>query len=155
MGELTSDAVPKIHPATREMLPDDPLEMQAFEVSGDPLLMLRMLVEDFARMGWGVDAILQLARDSNYQAFHGLRRAYGEAELRRRISEIVSRCGVIRIKTTETEPLSERLVQIRAYPRTVGDCPDFSESARKNGTVPFSADGSGIVSLPALAIKET
>jgi hypothetical protein len=95
------------------MLPDDPLEMQAFEVAGDPLLMLRMLVEEYARDGWGTDAIVQLARDPNYQAFHGLLRAFGEAELRRRVAEIVARCGVIRMKCVETEPMSERLVQIR------------------------------------------
>ena len=112
MDELKSNTVPKIHPATREMLPDDPLEMQAFEVPGDPLLMLRMLVEEYARIGWGVEAILELARDPNYQAFYGLRQAYGEVELRHRIGQILARCGVIRMKTTETEPLSERLVQI-------------------------------------------
>jgi hypothetical protein len=112
MSETVDNAVPKIHPATREMLPEDPLEMQAFEVPGDPLLMLRMLVEEYARIGWGVEAILDLARDPNYQAFYGLRQAYGEVELRRRIGEILARCGVIRMKTTETEPPSERLVQI-------------------------------------------
>jgi hypothetical protein len=106
------NAVPKVHPVTREMLPEDPLEMQAFEVAGDPLLMLRMLVEEYARDGWKAEAILQLARDPNDQAFHGLLRALGEVELRRRIAEIVARCGVIRMKCVETEPMSERLVQI-------------------------------------------
>jgi len=28
--------------------------------------------------------------------------------------------------------------RLRAYPRTVGDCPDFAESSKQNGTVPFS-----------------
>jgi hypothetical protein len=104
--------VPKVHPASREILPDDPLEMQGFEVHGDPKLMLRMLVEEYARIGWGVDAILQLARDSNYLAFHGLRQAYGEEQLRQLVSEVISRCGVMRVKTTETQPISECLVQI-------------------------------------------
>jgi hypothetical protein len=104
--------VPKVHPASREILPEDPLEMHGFEVQGDPKLMLRMLVEEYARIGWDVDAILQLARDANYLAFYGLRPAYGEDELRRRVSEIISRCGVLRVKATEAEPLSECLVQI-------------------------------------------
>jgi hypothetical protein len=103
--------VPKVHPASREILPDDPLEIQGFEVNGDPELMLRMLVEEYARIGWGVGEILQLARNPNYQAFYGLRQAYGEEDLTRRIREILSRCGVIRVKATETEPLSECLVQ--------------------------------------------
>jgi hypothetical protein len=112
MYDKETNAVPKIHPASREMLPDDPLEMQAFEVLGDPQLMLRMLVEEFARIGWGAEAIQRMALDPNYQAFDGLRSMLGEKELRRRIAEIVSRCGVIRMTTTESEPLSERLVQI-------------------------------------------
>jgi hypothetical protein len=112
MSGTMHHAVEKVHPATREILPDDPLEMHGFEVPGDPLLMLRMLVEEYARIGWGLEAILQLARDPNYQAFYGLRQTYGEEEFLRRVSEIVSRCGVIRVKATETEPPSERLVQI-------------------------------------------
>jgi len=28
--------------------------------------------------------------------------------------------------------------RIRAYPRTVGDCPDFAQSSEQNGTVPLS-----------------
>ena len=35
-----------------------------------------------------------------------------KAEFRRRIGTALSRCGVIRVTATETEPLSERLVQI-------------------------------------------
>jgi hypothetical protein len=112
MNMADRNPVPKVHPASREILPDDPMEMHGFEVSGDPALMLRILVEEYARIGWGTDAILQLARDPNYRAFYALRQTHGEVELRRRISEVVSRCGVIRVKATETEPLSENLLQI-------------------------------------------
>jgi hypothetical protein len=112
MLESHPHAAPKVHPATRELLPDDPLEMQAFEVSGDPELMLRLLVEEYARIGWGVEAMMQLARDPNYTAFYGLRNSLGEQELRARVSQIVACCGVIRVTATETKPLSERLVQI-------------------------------------------
>jgi len=112
MNADDSSAAPKVHPASREILPDDPLEMHGFEISGDPLLMLQMLVEEYARIGWGVEAILALARDPNFQAFHGLWRRFGEDELRRRICKWLSRCGVFRVKTVEREPLSEHLVQI-------------------------------------------
>lgn len=112
MSDGKTTAVPKIHPATREVLPDDPLEMHGFEVPGDPELMLRMLVEEYARIGWGVEAILQMARDPNFTAFYGLRQSLGEEELRARVSQVIARCGVIRIRATETEPLSEQLVQI-------------------------------------------
>lgn len=106
------NAAAKVHPASREMLPDDPLEMYACEVAGDPNLMLRMLVEEYARIGWGADAIMQLVDDPDYQAFFGLRQLYGEEEVRRRVGDALSRCGVIRVKIAETEPLSERLVQL-------------------------------------------
>jgi hypothetical protein len=112
MDNQKMNAVPKVHPATREILPDDPLEMQAFEVPGDPLLMLRLLVEEYARIGWGVEALMELARDQNYQAFHGLYRLFGEEELRRRLREIIARCGVIRVRTKEQLPVTGELVQI-------------------------------------------
>jgi hypothetical protein len=112
MNESQVSAVPKVHPASREILPDDPMEMHGFEVPGDADLMLRMIVEEYARIGWGLDDMMRLARDPNYTAFYGLSQAHGEFELRRRITEILARCGVIRVTATETEPLSEQLVQI-------------------------------------------
>ena len=112
MSDAISHATAKVHPATREILPDDPMEMHGVEVSGDPNLMLRLLVEEYARIGWGAESILQLARDPNYQAFHGLWKFFGQEELASRVRQILSRCGVMRVKTKETEPIQERLVQL-------------------------------------------
>jgi hypothetical protein len=112
MNNAQSNPVPKIHPASREILPDDPLEMCAFQVPGDSALMLRLLVEEYARIGWGVDEIMRLARDPNYTAFYGLWKSLGDGELHRRMTEIISRCGILRATAKETEPISERLVQI-------------------------------------------
>jgi hypothetical protein len=112
MTDIASNDEPKVHPATREILPDDPMEMHGFQVAGDPDLMLRLLVEEYARIGWGVDAVMQLARDPNYQAFHGLYRLFGEEEFRRRVTDVISRCGVMRVKTVEAKPAPEHLVQI-------------------------------------------
>lgn len=109
---MNDNGVPKVHPASREILPDDPLEMFAVEIPGDPELMLRLLVEEYARIGFDVEEVMGLARDPNFVAFHGLWKLYGEPELRRLVAEIRSRCGVMRVKAVETEPLSERLVQI-------------------------------------------
>ncbi len=114
MASNSDNSSTKVHPASREILPDDPLEMQAFEIPGDRDLMLRLLVEEYARVGWGVEAIMRMARDPFYTAFYGLRLSLGEEALRRRVSEIVARCGVIRIRTTESEPVSEQLVQIES-----------------------------------------
>ncbi len=112
MNNAHANAVPKVHPATREVLPEDPMDLHGFEVPGDPDLMMRMLVEDYARMGWNTEAIMSLANDSNYQVFHGLLRMFGEDELRRRIADVIARCGVIRVKTTEREPPPTQFVQI-------------------------------------------
>jgi len=112
MTNETHNGVPKVHPASREMVPEDPMEMQGFEVPGDTELMLRLLVEEYARMGWDTESIMRLACDPNYMGFHGLLRMYGEANLRSRIENILARCGVIRAKTQETESVSEQLVQL-------------------------------------------
>ena len=112
MNNAPANAVPKIHPATREVLPEDPMDLHGFEVPGDPDLMMRLLVEDYARMGWNTEAIMSLANDPNYQVFHGLLRMFGEDELRHRIADVIARCGVIRVTTMQREPPPTQLVQI-------------------------------------------
>jgi len=111
---MTNDPnfVPKVHPADREVLPDDPLNLHGIEVPGDPELMLRLLVEEYARLGAGTEQILNLARNPFYQSFYGLFRLLGEQELRRRVSEILRRCGVTRVRTREAESPPEQVVQI-------------------------------------------
>jgi hypothetical protein len=106
---MPSNPGPKTHPASREATPDDPLSLHAFEVPGDPDLMLRLLVEEYARMGCGLEDILRLARNPNYRAFHGLRERYGESQLQERLQAILSRCGVFRIRTREAPPPKEEV----------------------------------------------
>jgi hypothetical protein len=106
------DFVPKVHPATREVLPDDPLNLHGFEVPGDPVLMLRLLVEEYARLGADAEQILRLARDPFYHAFHGLFRLLGEQEMRRQVNQILRRCGVTRVRAREQTPPPEQVVQI-------------------------------------------
>ena len=112
MPSNPQDIGPKVHPASREMLPEDPLHLSGVEVDGDPELMLRLLVEEYARMGWDLEAIMRLARDPFYTGFHGLWRLYGEASLKQQIAAVLARCGVVRVTATQSVPLSERLVQI-------------------------------------------
>ena len=85
------------HPADREMLPDDPLELSAIEVTGDVELMFRLLVEEYARMGYDTGAILRLARNPFYAGFHRFHIAYGEQGLRSSIEAVIARCGVTRV----------------------------------------------------------
>jgi hypothetical protein len=111
MDPLPVIGATKTHPARRELLPDDPLELTGFEVPGDPDLMLRLLVEEYARIGWDAEAIMRLARDPTYQAFHGLWRHLGEERLCQRVAQVLVRCGVLRVRHTEA-PLARDLVQV-------------------------------------------
>lgn len=112
-----ANATAKIHPATREVLPDDPLQLTGCETPGDPDLMLRLLVEEYARIGWTAESIMRLARDPNYRAFHGLWRLLGDEAMQRRVEGVVSKCGVIRVSQSEAAPpesdsASERHLQL-------------------------------------------
>jgi len=80
--------------------------------SVDPELMLRLLVEEYARMGWDLDALVGLFRDPFYVAAHGLWLHFGEEELKQRLVAMLGRVGIVRTKTTTIAPPSERLVQI-------------------------------------------
>ena len=103
----------KVHPLDREMLPDDPLEMQAFEVPGDTDLMFRIVIEELARLGTDKAAIVALARDPFYPALHGLLKLYGEEEFSHRGSQILAKVGVVRVRTFE-RPVHNDLLQIEA-----------------------------------------
>lgn len=111
MNSANSIPGTKVHPATRPVEPDDPMNLHGYEVPGDTELMLRMLVEEYARMGWDLEALMPLFHDPFYQGFHGLLRLYGEEELRKRVGQILSRCGVIRTRD-EIAPPPEQLVQL-------------------------------------------
>jgi hypothetical protein len=122
MQNAEREGVPKVHPATRPVEPEDPMNLYGYEVPGDPDLMLRILVEEFARLGFDLPQIMRLCRDPFYQGMHGLWLTLGEEETERRILAILSRCGVIRTKThTSAEP--ETLVQLTLAEHEEGeDC---------------------------------
>jgi hypothetical protein len=103
--------VPKVHPATRPVEPEDPMNLFGYEVPGDPDVMLRILIEEFARLGFDLPQIMQLCRDPFYQGMHGLWLSLGEEEIERRIVAILSRFGVMRT-TTKDAVLPESLVQL-------------------------------------------
>jgi hypothetical protein len=110
----TQRLVPKVHPATRPVEQDDPLEMFATGVPGDPEVMLQCLIQEYAWMGWNTGQIFQLFADPNYPALHSLLCFYGEAVIRERIANLLGQTGVFRCEGTvieEPEP-SEELVEL-------------------------------------------
>jgi len=92
------------HPADREILPDDPMEIKAVAIPGDVDMMFRLLVEEYARMGHDTDDILRLARNPFYAGFHRFYLAYGEGELGKRIGDVLQRCGVVRVREVAETP---------------------------------------------------
>jgi hypothetical protein len=112
----TANWVPKVHPATRSVEPDDPMTLQATPVPGDPEVMLRCVVQEFAWLGWDAEQILGLFRDPFYPVLHDLRSLYGESGIRERIAELLRQTGVFHFQTSvreEPEPAAEpELIQL-------------------------------------------
>ncbi|HLN28857.1 MAG TPA: hypothetical protein VK395_14015 [Gemmataceae bacterium] len=95
--------VPKVHPATRSVEPEDPMTLHATAVPGDPEVMLRCLVQEFAWMGWDAEQIVPLFRDPFYPALNSLWCVHGEAGIRQRVQEALRQCAVLNVTATVVE----------------------------------------------------
>jgi hypothetical protein len=95
--------VPKVHPAGRPAEAEDPLEMHAVALAGDPKLMLECLVREYAWLGWGPEEVLLLFEDPFYPALAELRRLYGDAGLRERVAESAAQAGGFQLRVTVCE----------------------------------------------------
>jgi hypothetical protein len=115
--------VPKIHPATREVESDDPMEIVATPVAGDVDMMLECIVQEFAWMGWDEEQMWRLFCSADYPALAGLREALGDDELRCRLRTVLTRQGAFRVSETISqepdldEPIEPELIQITVRPR--------------------------------------
>jgi len=90
----TPHFVPKVHPATREVESDDPLELVARPAPGNADVMLECIVQEFAGLGYDADELTALFSNPAYPVPNQLLHYYGPAEIRRRISELLGRSGV-------------------------------------------------------------
>jgi hypothetical protein len=111
------DWVPKVHPMSREMAPEDPMELVATRAPGDPDYMLQCITQEFAWMGCGMEELLALFRSPAYPVLNELLAYYGEDEIRQRVREILGRLGTFRFQETiddEPEPEDDEpeLVQL-------------------------------------------
>jgi hypothetical protein len=95
--------VSKVHPATREVGPEDPFELYATPAPGEPEVLLRCLVQEYAWMGWDAEKILALFGDPFYPALHGLLELYGAEGVRRRVEALLGRTGVLHVRATVQE----------------------------------------------------
>jgi hypothetical protein len=114
--------VPKVDPRSRAAEPDDPYTLHATPAPGDPEVLLRCLVQEYAGMGWGGEEILELFRSPFFPALHGLLRVYGEAGVRERVAAVLRRTGTLRFRAVvreapEAEEEEPELVQIGVLQR--------------------------------------
>lgn len=86
--------VPKVHPTTRPVEQEDPMELMATPAQGDPEFMLQCLVEEFAWLGMGKDELLGLFHSPTYPVLNQLLAHFGAEAVRRRVEELLGRVGV-------------------------------------------------------------
>jgi hypothetical protein len=110
--------VPKVHPATREVEADDPMELVATTITGDASAMLECIVQEFAWMGWDEEKLMELFHSSAYPVLVQLRESFGEEVVRRQIRNILARQGTFRVRETideateAAEPDEPELIQL-------------------------------------------
>lgn len=92
------------HPKDRPAEPEDPFQMFAGGVAGDPGLMLDCLVEEYSRLGYDEDGLYALFDDPLFLATHGLCDLFGPAETRERVRAVLSHCGVLRVTVHALPP---------------------------------------------------
>jgi hypothetical protein len=79
------------------------MDLNATAVQGDPEVLIRAVVQEYAWMGWDGDQIASLFHDPFYPMLHGLLEALGEAGVRDRIDAVFNSAGVFRFRTTVHE----------------------------------------------------
>lgn len=137
--EDTGTWVPKVHPLTRPMEADDPLELIAQPAFGDPLLMLRCLLQEFLTLGWEPQALAGLLNDPGYPLLVALGRQVGQAEVRRCLDDLVARGAQLRVvEQIVDEPRDEEELDEGPLPRLLEilPCPTAAGQAgsHRNGT---------------------
>ena len=92
------------HPKDRPAEPEDPFQMCAGGVEGDPGLMLTCVVEEYSRMGYDAEQLVELFNAPEFLATHGLRKLFGPEETRERVLAVLDRCGVLRVSARVLPP---------------------------------------------------
>jgi len=104
--------VEKVHPLTRAVEPEDPLELMAEPISGDPAAMLDGLLQEFAWLGYSEEELLGLFHNPGYPLLCELRVHFGDDEVRRQVTELVAQWGTLRFHETIVEEDPEELIQV-------------------------------------------
>lgn len=106
--------VEKVHPLSRDATAEDPFELMAEPVAGDPQVMLACMLEEFLWLGWNADDLFALFHHPGYPVLVQLREHFGDAMIRNEIDNLLARTGVLQFRETiaaDDEPEPE-LIQI-------------------------------------------
>jgi hypothetical protein len=99
--------VEKIHPLTRGVETDDPMELMAEPVPGDPEVMLECLIDEFAWIGCDADELTAMFASPAYPVLNQLLGHFGVDGVRRRVEERLAQRGIVRfteVITDEPDP---------------------------------------------------
>jgi hypothetical protein len=96
--------VSKVHPLAREVEPEDPMELVATPVEGEPDFMLQCIVEEFTWMGMDAEQLLGLFRNPEYPVLNQLLRHYGAEAIQQRVRALQGPLGGIRFREVIEEP---------------------------------------------------
>jgi hypothetical protein len=99
--------VEKVHPLARGVEADDPMELMASPVPGDPDVMLACLLDEFAWLGHGADELMRLFASPAYPLLNQLLGYFGEGEVRRRVEGLLGQRGTLRFTETLVEEPDE------------------------------------------------
>ncbi len=112
MPNLDARWTPKVHPLSREVEPEDPMELVAEPVVGDPAVMLECILQEFLWLGAGADELEALFSNPGYPVLYQLREYFGPDEVRRQIDALLARTGRLRFRETIAESDEEEEKQL-------------------------------------------
>lgn len=98
MDTVTGNWVSKVHPVTRGAEADDPMELVATPVEGDPDVMLECILQEFIWMGWTAEQLFGLFGSPLYPVLNELMAYYGEEQVRARIHALLGQSGTFRFR---------------------------------------------------------
>ncbi len=87
---------------TKQLDPDDPMEIKADVIAGDERLMMECLIEEFAHLGWGAKKIARMFDEPFFLASHGLEKRFGRQAVLECIEHTLARCGVFHFEMEES-----------------------------------------------------
>jgi hypothetical protein len=109
MNEHGKQWVPKVHPLTREIEPDDPMELVATPAPGDPDEMLECLIQEFLWMGTSAEELMHLFRSPGYPVLQQLLALFGEEAIRARIETVLGDVGGVRFHAVVSDEVEAEL----------------------------------------------